>query len=98
MSTDSKPGEINFSGTAFSDSDKDTHLETNFENIAKDIWGNKTRCENIWYDDNIQSGVDITKFKVNDLEKGKTYFSRVRYQDSRFGWSKWSDYVEFQTK
>ena len=106
INADSKPGEINFSGTAFSDSDKDTHLETNwqiavdknFENIAKDIWGNKTRCENIWYDDNIQSGVDITKFKVNDLEKGKTYFSRVRYRDSRFGWSKWSDYVEFQTK
>ena len=93
-------------GSSFTDSDGDTHLEThwqiakdsNFQAMVKDIWGNKTRCENIWFDDNIQAGTDITKFTVKDLEKNNSYYARVRYRDSRFTWSDWSDPVFFDLK
>lgn len=96
-------GIARLSGSKFADPDNDTHLETNwqisktinFDDIVKDIWGNKTRIENIWYDENIQQGVDITKISVEDLEAKLNYFARVRYRDSGFKWSNWSDPVKF---
>ena len=40
----------------------------------------------------------LTTYSVSNLEYGKTYFVRVRYQSNSNQWSEWSDSVRFYTK
>ena len=40
----------------------------------------------------------LTTYSVSELEYGKTYFVRVRYQSNANQWSDWSDSVRFYTK
>lgn len=97
---------ICLSGSPFQDLDDDTHLESNwqiskttgFENIEQDIWGNKTRSENIWYDINTQENVDITKYNILSMPAKGDYYARVRYRDSGLEWSEWSDPEKFTIK
>lgn len=75
------------------------HLETHWQ-VAGDatfadslqIWGNATRAENLWYGENLQKGVDITRYMVTEPVPDKAWV-RVRYRDAGFTWSAWSDAV-----
>ncbi|MFC6634185.1 metallophosphoesterase family protein [Microbulbifer taiwanensis] len=91
---------------AFGDVDGDSHLASHWQvstaagdysNPVVDIWGNKTRSENIWYEMNIQQGVDITRYTVGGLAGNTTYFWRVRYRDEHWEWSDWSQEMQFTT-
>lgn len=94
------------SASPFSDADGSFHLETHwqisetedFSGKVTDFWGNKTRKENIWFDQNIQAGVDITRFKAEGLKPDSRYYARVRYRDGNFVWSGWSEPVSFITE
>lgn len=91
-------GALLLRGTAFSDPDGDSHLESHWQLLAEsgekpmDIWGNRTRAENIWMGENIQKDVDITTHRVTGLSPG-TYDARVRYRDEGLVWSPWSETV-----
>ena len=91
--------------SAFSDPDGDAHLSSHWQVTSTsglyadpvvDAWGNETRAENIWGDEDTQAGVDITRYEVV-LKLNQTYFWRVRYRDEHFGWSDWSEEATFST-
>lgn len=90
----------------FGDIDGDSHLASHWQvtTVAGDYsdplidaWGNRTRSENIWYDTNIQEGVDITRHPLNGLSGNTTYYWRVRYRDAHWDWSDWSRELSFTT-
>ncbi|VFQ45002.1 FN3 domain-containing metallophosphoesterase family protein [Desulfoluna butyratoxydans] len=91
-------GDLLLNGTAFNDPDGDSHLESHWQLLAEsgdkiiDMWGNRTRAENIWMGENSQEGVDITAYRITDLSPG-TYGARVRYRDEGFTWSSWSETI-----
>lgn len=91
---------------AFGDADGDIHLASHWQVTTTpgdysapvvDAWGNKTRSENIWYDTDIQQGVDITRHSVGGLSGNTTYYWRVRYRDEHWEWSGWSQEMRFTT-
>jgi len=91
--------------TPFTDLDGDGHLSSHWQvttipgdysHPVVDVWGNETRFENIWKDENTQAGVDISTLTVN-LAPDATYYWRVRYRDEHFEWSDWSSEVVFST-
>jgi len=96
---------VTLQGSAFSDPDGDFHLESHWQvtttagdyaTPVADAWGNKTRFQNIYQDQDTQAGVDITSYRVN-LALDQTYTWRVRYRDEHFGWSDWSEEASFAT-
>ncbi|MDY0164660.1 FN3 domain-containing metallophosphoesterase family protein [Desulfobotulus sp.] len=92
-------GDILLKASAFAgETGEDRHLETHWQ-LSGDaafshpvqIWGNATRSENIWHGDNIQEGVDITRYQVKKNLFQTPGFARVRYRDETFAWSPWSE-------
>lgn len=99
------PSAIRLRASAFADPDGDFHLSTHWQistasgqygDPVIDAWGNGTRFENIWRDEDTQAGADITTYTV-DLQPAKTYYLRVRYRDEHLGWSDWSGEATFHT-
>ncbi|MFC1889303.1 fibronectin type III domain-containing protein [Thermodesulfobacteriota bacterium] len=96
---------VSLQASLFSDPDLDFHLSSHWQvteyagiygNPVVDAWGNVTRFENIYFDENTQEGVDIT-FHAVDLQPDKTYYWRVRYRDEHLVWSDWSVEASFTT-
>jgi len=99
------PGAVVLQASAFSDPDGDGHLSSHWQVTATagdysapvvDAWGNDTRFENIFYDEDTQAGVDITAYTAS-LAPDATYYWRVRYRDEHLEWSDWSGEVSFST-
>jgi hypothetical protein len=44
----------------------------------------------IYFDQDIQSGIDFAVEALMSLQSGVTYFIRMRYRDSSLAWSEWS--------
>ncbi len=99
------PAAIRLRASVFEDPDGDFHLSTHWQistvsgqygDPVIDAWGNGTRFENIWMDEDTQAGADITTYTV-DLQPAKTYYLRLRYRDEHLAWSDWSDEASFYT-
>jgi hypothetical protein len=98
-------GAVTLQASAFSDPDGDGHLSSHWQVTTipgdytapvLDAWGNKTRSQNIFRNEDTQSGVDITAYTA-DLDPDTGYFWRVRYRDEHFEWSDWSAEASFTT-
>lgn len=62
-----------------------------------DAWGNETRARNEWFRMNLNAGVDVDYWRVPYLEGGE-YCWRVRFRDSSFAWSAYSEESCFQVE
>jgi hypothetical protein len=89
--------------TPLEDPEGDGHLSSHWQVTTNpgdysrtviDAWGNRTRFENIWWDQDTQAGIDITTYSAN-LLAGITYYWRVRYRDEHLQWSDWSEEATF---
>jgi len=90
-------------GSPFSDADGDFHLSSHWQvtetpgdytDPVIDAWGNETRFQNIWGDEDTQAGADIAAYTAN-LQYDTSYSWRVRYRDEHFAWSEWSEEASF---
>jgi len=96
---------VTLNASPFSDIDGDFHhsshwqvttIRGDYSAPVVDAWGNETRHQNIWLDQDTQTGVDITSYHVT-LWLNQTFYWRVRYRDEHFGWSGWSEEASFST-
>jgi hypothetical protein len=65
-----------------------------FETLLVDSW---KQYEDWYVYQNLQEGDDLTDEKVKRLDRGKTYYWRVRYRDKNLNWSDWSAVASFET-
>lgn len=54
-----------------------------------DVWGSEARNVNVWWDRNINEGIENEYWRVPALAEGG-YCWRVRHRDEHWAWSKWS--------
>ena len=100
------PGAVTLQASPFSDPDGDFHLSShwqvttsagNYSAPVVNAWGNDTRFQNIFMNEDTQAGVDITAYTAMLPLPNTDYFWRVRYRDERLGWSDWSEEAAFST-
>ena len=91
------------SASTFFDADGETHdashwqLSTscdNWETLEFESW---KQHQNIYYNEDLQAGDDLTDDEVLALSADSDYCIRVRYRDSSLGWSEWSEPLAFHT-
>ena len=71
-----------------------SELEDDFSNPIKESWKN---FENWYFEEDTQSGDDLTDEAIIGLGENTSYWWRVRYRDRELNWSDWSNTVNFNT-
>ena len=65
-----------------------------FTNPVVDRWRNH---ENWYFNQDLQSGDDLTDERITELAENTSYCWRVRYRDQGLKWSEWSEAQSFST-
>jgi acid phosphatase type 7 len=66
----------------------------NFENPVIEFW---KQHKNIYFNEDLQAGQDLTELSVTSLQPNTQYYWRVKFRDQHLNWSDWSNSLEFVT-